>query len=357
MLLLVFQSIFIAQSTLVLPEMLLALLSLLTLLFYFKNKKILYIIFGSLVLLTKETGIVLFASIFISNVLFNLSNIKNNFLKYVKANVYLILPLIPVLLFFVMQRYSAGWFFYPEHINYIEFGDAFYNKLESFSGLLFIYQGRNLAFFIVIALSIYLISRRIKIDRYKELSSFLIFIVSYILFSSINFFSPRYILSLIPIFTIISIMIIDIAIKNKIAKYVITSIIIISPLYYSFTHNYDYDHSIGYENMVDVEKQMINYCEQHNYYNKKIATNFLVKINMSDSIMGYLSSSKKFTNIESNISDSTEFVLITTNEPRPEFNDYIKNNNYQEVTSFSKKQAWCGLFLINKKEDEIKPKN
>jgi len=349
-LLLAFQAIFIAQSTLVLPEMLLALLSLLSLLFYFKKKKILYIVFGSLVLLTKETGIVLFASIFISNILFNFNEIRNNFIKYIKDNYYLILPVIPVVLFFILQKLFAGWLFYPEHIGFIEFGDAFYNKLESFSGLLFIYQGRNLAFFIVIAISIYLISKRIKIKRYKELSSFLIFIVLYILFSSINFFSPRYILSLIPIFSIVVIMLIDIALVNKILKYIAIIAIIASPLYYSLTHKFDYDHSIGYENVVEVQEKMIDYCEANNYYDKNIVTNFLMQVNMSDSIMGYLSSGRKFSKLQTQINDSTEYAIISTNEPVESINNYLQTNNCRQIIGFDKEQAWCGLFLI-------KPKN
>jgi len=348
-LLLIVQSIFIAQSTLVLPEMLLALLSLLTLLFYFKKKQIPYIIFGSFVLLTKETGIVLFVSIFISNILFNLSSIKNNFLKYIKNNYYLIIPIIPTILFFVLQKLITGWFFYPEHINYIEFGSAFYNKLESFLGLLFIYQGRNLVFFILIILSVYLMLKKIKIEKYKELITLLIFIVLYILFSSINFFSPRYILSLIPVFTIIAITIIDISVTNKILQYSIIAIIIISPLYYSLTHNADFDHTIGYENVVDVQKQMIDYCEQKKYYKKNISTGFLLSVNMTDSIMGYLSSCKKFNNLQTQINDSTEFVILSTNNQIESINNYIKTNNCQQIISFEKKQAWCRLFLIKSK--------
>lgn len=347
-LLLIVQSIFIAQSTLVLPEMLLALLSLLTLLFYFKKKQIAYIIFGSLVLLTKETGIVLFVSIFISNILFNISSIKNNFFKYIKDNYYLVIPIIPMSLFFVLQKLTTAWFFYPEHINYIEFGNAFYNKLESFSGLLFIYQGRNLVFFILIILSVYLIFKKIKIEKHKELVTLLIFIVLYIIFSSINFFSPRYILSLIPVFTIIAITIINISLVNKILRYSIIAIIIISPLYYSLTHNADFDHTIGYENVVDVQKQMIDYCEQKNYYDKNISTGFLLSVNMTDSIMGYLSSCKKFNKLQTQINDSTEFVIISTNNQIESINNYIKTNNCQQIISFEKKQAWCRLFLINR---------
>ena len=135
---------------------------------------------------------------------------------------------------------------------------------------------------------------------------------------------------------------------NKILRYSIIAIIIISPLYYSLTHNADFDHTIGYENVVDVQKQMIDYCEQKNYYDKNISTGFLLSVNMTDSIMGYLSSCKKFNKLQTQINDSTEFVIISTNNQIESINNYIKTNNCQQIISFEKKQAWCRLFLINR---------
>ena len=53
------QEIFIAQSSFVLPEVLLTLLTITSFYFFFSKKKILYVISASMLVLTKELGIVL----------------------------------------------------------------------------------------------------------------------------------------------------------------------------------------------------------------------------------------------------------------------------------------------------------
>lgn len=57
------QPLFIAQSSFLLPEVMMALWTVLTLYFYLKEKWMLFIVFASLMLLTKESGIVLLGTI------------------------------------------------------------------------------------------------------------------------------------------------------------------------------------------------------------------------------------------------------------------------------------------------------
>jgi 4-amino-4-deoxy-L-arabinose transferase-like glycosyltransferase len=345
-LLLSVQAIFIAQSTLLLPEMLLTVLSLSTWLFYFKNQKLLYILTASLSLLTKETAIVLIVSIFISEITFNFKSLKTDFKKYLEEKYYLIIPIIPIVVFFIIQKINSGWIFYPEHINLMEFGQAFFDKLETYFGLLVIYQGRNFIFLLALLELFFIIIQKIKIDKKKEIISLSIFIILYIIFSSLNFFSPRYIISVIPVFIILIVYLINIAIKNKKISYALLIALSISPLYYNYTHFQDFDHCIGYVNVIDVQKKMTNYCEENNFYDKEIATHFLMKVNLTDSIMGYLSSSKTFTHTNTNINENTQYILVSSNEQNEGINSVLQNYNLELVQEYYTKQAWCRLFII-----------
>ena len=116
---------------------------------------------------------------------------------------------------------------------------------------------------------------------------------------------------------------------------------------YTFTHNKNSDHNRGYENNIIVQKEMVKYCEQNNMYNKNIVTHFLMSVNLTDSIMGYLSSNK-FNNVTTyKIDNSTDYVIISSNEYDDDFAKEIENNNGQLVVEFKEKQAWCKLYSFN----------
>ena len=338
------QSIFVAQSTLVLPEMLLALLSLLSLYLYLKKQKILFVIFTSLLLLTKETGVMLLFSIILFEIINSYKSILHNLKKTVTVNIYLLLPIIPVALYFILQKILVGWYFYPEHIGFVEFGDVFYTKLEGYLGYLFIYQSRNILSVIAIAFIIYSLIKKVKIKT-KPLMLFFIFIVSYILFSSVNFYATRYMLSLIPVFTIMVVYIISSVIKKEMFKGLVYVLVLTPVLIYTFTHNKNSDHNRGYENNIIVQQKMIEYCENNDLYNNSITTHFLMLVNLTDSIMGYLSASNKFNNISTYIiNNSTDYAIISSNEFNKDFDENILQSNGVEVVLFKEKQAWCKLY-------------
>ncbi|MBC8048286.1 MAG: glycosyltransferase family 39 protein, partial [Fimbriimonadaceae bacterium] len=111
------QPIFVAQSVMVLPEVMLALFMILSLYFFSKQKYILYMLFSSAAILVKETAIIIPIVVFTANaiILFARENsLKEIFkLKYFSA----FIPLAVFGGFLFIQKQQNGWYFFPYHIE------------------------------------------------------------------------------------------------------------------------------------------------------------------------------------------------------------------------------------------------
>jgi len=118
MAILLFQPVFLAQSTFVLPEMLLAAFSLASVWFFTHQKFGLYFLSATFLVLTKESGLAIVAGI--STTAFIYCSAKNlgsrilNGLTYFSA-------VLPFLAFISIQKIRLGWFFFPRHFNWISF--------------------------------------------------------------------------------------------------------------------------------------------------------------------------------------------------------------------------------------------
>ena len=229
---LLLQPIFQAQSVLLLPEVMLSLFSLLTLFFFISEKWIGYVISATLALYTKETGIVAIATIgiwfLIETFFIKYENFKLK--KFFIKSCILIMPLIFISIFFIFQKNINGWYFFPEHINYISNDSKiFANKLEGYSASLFIYWGRNIfSVAIIISLFLYFFFKKYKNNPFnKTLIVLSLFIVLFLIACSLNFYSDRYILSMVVIFVIITSCLIVSTFSKKIFLYLFVLLVFI----------------------------------------------------------------------------------------------------------------------------------
>ena len=129
-----------AQSTLVLPELYVLLWSILTIYSYVKNNYFYYFLFGSFLLLTKETGLIIIASILIYHSIdfasekLTIQSLKN----YGKIVLILLTPLVLFISFLITQHFQKGYFFFPEHLSLINLNwKDLQEKLKSCYDLLF----------------------------------------------------------------------------------------------------------------------------------------------------------------------------------------------------------------------------
>ena len=117
-----FQPIFLAQSGLLLPEVLVALLSLSSVYFYLKKNRAVYLFLASLAVLTKETGLVLIATLLFWTFLKSVQSRETGKWKFFFWEIaFISLPVLPFIIFLIAQKIINGWFFYPVHLSYITF--------------------------------------------------------------------------------------------------------------------------------------------------------------------------------------------------------------------------------------------
>lgn len=117
-LLLMVQPVFIAQSTMVLPEMLLALFSTAAIFAYAGNRLLPFMFFATLAIMTKETAIAIPVTIWsIEFFRFFLGRRSES----TRACLAAFVPVACWGVFLLLQKNAHGWFFFPLHSDYVSF--------------------------------------------------------------------------------------------------------------------------------------------------------------------------------------------------------------------------------------------
>jgi len=201
------QPIFQAQSTLILPEMALALAALGMLHGYLAKLPLLYLLSGIAAVWVKETAIFI-PFILITHFLGSLYVKRlpllhaDNLLKIC----WLAFPWIAFGAFLIVQKHQNGWFLFPYHTSLFDFDPAeLLKKLTRFLLFLFFNQGRFLwGFILIIALISAFIRRKlvwpnlIDSPHFPAFSCFLLYGLVLLAFSSTNAYLNRYLLFLFP---------------------------------------------------------------------------------------------------------------------------------------------------------------
>ena len=346
-----FQSLFLAQSSMMLPEMLLALLTILTLFFYIRDKKTGYLIAGSLLVMTKETGILLVLVILVFETLSLIreGNLLNKLPRHLLRLLLLAIPLFVFMLYLLLQKKTYGWYLYPEHINFITGIDTGKNQLEMYINQFFVIHGQIfLVFLLIISLfSSYFRKKEEDSSAKRPLSLMMTFLVVYLLFSSFNFFSPRYLLSITWILSVFCSYFLFRATGDRAVRSSLAGILFAGILYYYSAHmrcNGDYD--LGFVNAVTLQKQTVEYCEQNHWQDRSIYCNFLIHECLSKPPAGFLTG-KPFSRLVVTLNDAPEFLIFNNIEGDPEYGKVAGNEGYKLLKRFD--NGWMFVEIYARK--------
>lgn len=309
------QSVFFAQASFLLPEMLLALFTVLSIKAFFEKKKILTLLFLTLALYTKESGIVIWGTILFFEFL---AGLKTKSIKgFFSQTVYLLIPILLVAVFFIAQKLIVGWYFFPEHISYLSL-ETFILKTEKAWNYLFIGMGRNMITLTgAVALIILLITKnKLITEKKKEIKFLSFFILLYLIFSALNFYSPRYLLSVLPFSLILFIYFIKSVLKNYSIVFTVLAFIllVINIHHFNINSRSGTDHSFGYKDIINVQQKMISFCEQSDLYENEISAQFLLDKYLKNIKFGFLEKGKPFHGSKNYIHENTEFAIMSSNE-------------------------------------------
>ncbi len=337
------QTIFIAQSIFLLPEMLITLLFFVSFFFFMENKFLPYAIISSLMVLSKETAII-FCICF--GIFYLLSFIdKTNRKKFKTLNlVCLLVPAIVYGFFLLLHYFKFGMFLYSEHINFILYDWASVSgKIKIASGSIFLSYGRiTISVATLVLLIVFLFQKKVK---YRAIIVLAFSFLLYMAFTVYNFFTIRYGLVAIAIFLVIfSIIISQIKIQPLIKSIIVLGLGIYC-FTFIFTRKTNGDIDMGYVDAIKVHEEIVHYCEENNLYNESFAVTFNMIFNLRDKNLGYVKGSENFTDISDwkSYKEARYFIFESTFGDADISIDYAKNN-FKLVKSFSSLNSWGHIY-------------
>ncbi len=401
-LMLAVQPLFLAQSSFLLPEVMMALWTVLVLYYYLKEKWILFIVFASLMLLTKESGIVLLGTIGLWTLFENVFLKKEPVFKPEALKTYVLIasPLMVAGVYFIIQKLQNGWFLYPEHIGMMTFGwGIFHKKLLDVYGFLLQGQGRYLLFisfffcvsffwkslswiekiFIPFAylavtyilfnlwgaddkLSIVLILiifarlfQTLFIKIYNEdvltgrvLSISALFVFFYFIFSQLNFLSLRYLLLIVPVIILIILGFIYRILEDKKWLFILVAVVSIANCFRQI-HKYENvgDYNLSYIDAIKAQQKLVNYCEENKLHENKIFASFILNNSLSNPIAGFLSAPKSFADLTDTLTSDVEYCLFTNIDLQEENDSLLNVIKLEKVKSFETNKVWIDVYKFH----------
>jgi 4-amino-4-deoxy-L-arabinose transferase-like glycosyltransferase len=397
MLLLPLQVMFFVQSTFLLPEIMIALLSLLTLYFYVNGKYALTFLCCIALMLTKESGMVMGLVLGIHATLNLLNNKETRRERVVKFGAILLSGVV-IGLFFLLQKNMNGWYFYPEHTGYIQlewhiFWDKFRFALDvlfctSFRVRLFqllmllaiivsvhlrdiryavpvlpgylIYviiedkfmwlprQALLVIFLLALALAAYQLVH-LSVNRAKQKAQFIylgmFFLAAYLCFTCINFFTARYLLCVLVIALVLAAAYIDVYIC---ALYDLIYYLTIACIALVGFYGFKYDAGLGDLNLgafdgMTVQQDLITYFEHAGLYDKKISTgSFQDHEHFLKPFTGFLHTDKVFKNTGNDT--AADYFVFDNIEPDGRYGSIKDNPAYRLVYKTARGQAWGEVY-------------
>lgn len=361
--LLIGNEIFFTQSSLVLPEVTLGILLLISFYHFINRNWVYYVFFFSLALYTKESALVLFPAIFLVSVYRNFI-LKESHI-FTKEIIIVVVPIILFSLHFIYQKIVFGWYFYPEHIDFIKLD---YNSIsDRFSGYMkniFVFRYQFVFSFCFTMSIIYLVWKNVLLsslikrillvlltmsslscmycfisneklfisgsfwllsvglallnvkyqsDKHKIfISGSWLFVSGFILFSALNFYSVRYVISVIIFYSIVQAFCFQQIIEKFNVNFFIVLIIFFVILLIGKNQKKTFeDVDTSYKYPIKIHQEIVDYMVKNANVNDYIQADFLERIALSNSNARYIISENVFKNFDSPNGNIEAYKIIT----------------------------------------------
>jgi hypothetical protein len=342
------RAIFIAQSSQLLPETLVTLFTILALHSWLQNKKWFYVLWASLLVLTKESGLVLPAALCLWEVISFFRYRQISIPGLIRTHFHTALPLVVAVLFFIVQRIQMGWFFFPRHMGFISLdGEVILNKLTTCMGAqLFVFYGGIFTTIIAVMATIIFFIRKMSLSSVHRrfIGVMLLFMICFIAFSSLNYYCPRYILCLYPFWLTIATFIFLEALKG-IPKFIpVTILVVIALVQFWYTFNFKTltDDNLGYTDVLKTQKDAIQWCVKNGYRDKNIFALHQMERAMQSDAAGFVEADQVFSSVSNQVTSSTALFIFTCNERDPT-EDEARKLPLKTIAKFQSGKAWTEI--------------
>ncbi|WP_321347202.1 glycosyltransferase family 39 protein [uncultured Draconibacterium sp.] len=340
------QSLFLAQATLVLPEMLITLFLVLSFDAYLSKKYLLFAIVGALMVLSKETTIIFILGFLLFHFILLLRQ-RASIKTIIKEILILAIPLAVYALFLLIHNLKFGSFFYEAHLGHIQLTKyTILKKLRMASEMTFWHYGRKYIVYSCVAAIAILLIRKQKLQHGNLFLLIILQTILFLAFSVVNFYTHRYMLNILTIFIILaSTLLAQAGFKKMWINIAILLIIISFPLYFSLTKKTISDADLGYVEAVKVHQKMVEFCEEQQWQDKSISASFNLIYYLRDPSLGYITQGESFSEVSDLkiFRDSEIFLIDCTNNGKKLQIDTIKVEN-KLVKEIDIKQAWGEIY-------------
>lgn len=330
-LILVFQPLFLAQSILVLPEIMLVVFMLWSIYFFLKEKWILYFISTALALLTKETAVFMPPVLAFCLIVWNLFYYRK--LEFKKSFI-IFSPFLIFFLFLIIQKAQNGWYFFPYH-NPFEGDKRFfdfqiiYQKFKDFFHFILVEQGRvylfGLSFFFLGAM-FFTMTKKTK----YILLVLIAMILGLVLFSSTNHFMKRYMILALYLSSIIIAVVLNKLFQNRFyVQLFFIAIFSIVSLKHLNSNTFKYDENMSYSKFVSFQKDLTHFLENQEDWKDgvTITSNFPMLLTFEDNRYGFSSKNTK-VRLNHKIESDTKYIIETN---PGSWRNFQKPNNYTQI--------------------------
>lgn len=355
--------VFYAQINLILPEILLGISIFCAITFLSLNNLIWFSVFTAISLLVKESAVILPFSVLAYFLFDTLIGKDKNYQQLIRIIVSLLSASLPVSIFFIIQFIQRGYIFFPEHLGMIKLTYKYFrDNFELIYSFVFEEQGRYIAsylLFLIICffsninwkkgllvfaiaftmvkiifrawsisalpnliilsilfggfyyIAIYQQNRKSNNPRAIFLNVTFLFTICYFLFSSINFFTLRYTLPIIIVFTgFFSVWIFD-QFRFKNYSFVPSLAFLISVLIYTLSPSNSKlgDTEVFYSDALYVQKDLYEYLVKNNLTNSSFYGNFTNEVALNNAQAGLVSDFAEVKNIGRFVLNQREYII------------------------------------------------
>jgi hypothetical protein len=256
---------------------------------------------------------------------------------------------IPIIVYFLhlLLTYKAhGTFFFNDHLNYLTFEKGkILRVLKSSTGILFTRYGRNTISAVAVISIIIILYRKEKIVNGKILLLFITQIVLLFIFTSVNFYTYRYILPAFPLFIGLSMILFHQAWKKRdYLFYLLMAVMIAVPMYFTLTKKGKIDIDFGYATYLPLHKEMVEFCEKQDWDTKVFASEFNMVLALRDPFTGYHSELKGFKTQHLPLLENADVVVLDSTGEWDQLPENQKDN-FQLIKRFENKNYWGEIYL------------
>ncbi|PSK89017.1 ArnT family glycosyltransferase [Taibaiella chishuiensis] len=364
-LLLAFQVMFFVQASFLLPEVFLAFLGFFSIYFYAQRRFGWTILMLTALFYTKESGMIV-GMVLGCDALWNLLRGKEPLRARLWLVVSVTIPVLLIALFFVLQKMIMGWYVFPFHAGLIELEPLLVlEKLRSCFDVLFVHDLRQylLLLFILLFAAVAIKHKRLGASlallrdlwrkgtpaqlRFIRLS--LIFIPFFLLFTSINMFIGRYLfIALLPVLFIGAILLERYAttVMGRPGLVVLLALIGGIEAMAFYKNNGHGDTDLGAFAGMRVQQALVDYLEQHHYYQAAIGTNaYLERMHLTDPYTGYLKGTDTFARVTWQITAATDIAVFDNIEPDYQCENVKADTTFLRVFRVDRGTAWGEIYI------------